>query len=203
MDALLRDKKNQQYLALGAMLLLAVLVVVVGLVPAVQGTLHAREVIAKSVEINASLDKKLAAISTAEKLLAEQKKNIELVDSGIPSSAKVLTFVNTVTLLASNSQVALEKLDYSGTSRNLVKSAVVAGAENKVALSFDLIGKGNYDGVLSLVSDLEKLPRLVTIKSVKVSARDVVDDTENGGEPDQNVEPSIQLILQGEFYYQP
>lgn len=202
MDALLRDKKNQQYLALGVMVVLAVLVVVLGLVPAIQGTLHAREMVASSVEINATLDRKLAAIGAAEKLLTDQKKNIELVDSGIPSSAKVLTFVNTVTLLASNSQVALDKLDYSGTSRNLVRSAPVAGTENKVALSFDLIGKGNYDGVLSLVSDLEKLPRLVTIKSVKLSARDQIGDDDNDT-PDQNVEPSIQLILQGEFYYQP
>ena len=67
--------------------------------------------------------------------------------------------------MASNNELVVETLEYKKAVLTQIENT---GAEKESTLEFTVSGKGDYEKIKEFVSKLEKLQRLVNIKSAEV-----------------------------------
>ncbi len=183
----------RQYLEVTMVVLWSVFLLWYGLFNSIASANESKATTRQATATLEKLNNKLDAIAKAKELQEKYSELALLSEDSLPSSPKIVTFVNSIALLVNNSNLVLTKLDYQGVKSDGEKSGAVK-------MGFGLEAKGEYSDIERFVSSLERLPRIVHVVSVSMSPVRTV-ATETGTEQEATNSNQLSVNISAEFFY--
>ena len=119
-------------------------------------------------QIAQKLDAKIASLQQAQTLLNSIQPKLAHLDNGLPTTADLGIWAQTVETIASGSGVVITAFTLSNIP--LSNIATSAGQTlNLTKIDFNISASGDYAQLVNFVDTLEKLPRLAILTSVQIS----------------------------------
>ncbi len=160
--------KKKSYTFLGLSLGLVIIFVIFAIKPTFSTIVELQQKLREGEKANKDLDEKIISLSAAQEVYTKIENDLPLLTAAVPGDKKIVDFLNKVNLLASENELIIETLEYKKAGLTQTENT---GAEEKNVLEFTVSGKGDYEKIKEFVSKLEKLQRLVNIKSAEVARK--------------------------------
>ncbi|NCS32532.1 hypothetical protein GW793_03475 [bacterium] len=204
----LEDTRTRQYVGVGATVLWLVLLIIIGLIPAIQSALSAQSLIVSEKATESALVSNVAKIKQAQQLILQAKESEALVTSAVPFTKKSITAVNEIDLMTAKHGLAIDNLAIvdagSSSSKNETQSKTDS-VDGLVAIGFTLGVNGSYEGIRDLIKEFESLPRLIKLTSIDIGLSSLNSRSSGSSSSSDNGVPvgKLSASILGSFYYNP
>lgn len=163
------------------LLLSCVLIIVLG-VFAIKPTLTTMAQLVKEIEekeaLNEQLEKKIAALTTAQKEFTAVQDRLYLLDESIPSEPEVVRVVKTLERTATDSKVLISSISLARLPDDHAEAELPFSQMKQQVLPMSVQLTGDYVAIRSFVENLLSNRRTFTITSVAFSVGERRDEGE-------------------------
>lgn len=136
--------------------------------PTINTIINLRKQIADSSTVNSKLTEKINTLSQIQAQYEVIKSDLPLLMQALPVRADVAGLVQQIEKITKDNQTVLSAMQFGDAS--LVGEGSVKDNQNAVPITFQISASGDYAHLLTLLSSINKLPRLVSVDSVNISA---------------------------------
>ena len=136
--------------------------------------------IAEKKELSQQLEKKSAALATAQAVYFSSRDQLSLLDEAIPSHDSLITDLKTIERMASDNAVIISSIGVQGERLKVINDSTPSGEVNQISsssknpsdrLPLSISVEGDYLSIKNFVDQLISYRRLFIIQSISFSIK--------------------------------
>lgn len=124
--------------------------------------------------VHAQLEKKIQNLEKAQSLYTSIENDLILLERALPADHDYSRFLKEIEYLAFSHGIEIESAQYTGIV--LYDSEAKEAKSDLTEYSYNLTLRGSFLQIRPFVADLEKLDRLVTVRSIVINPTDQRED---------------------------